>query len=350
MAKPIRRKNADGSVVYKMQVRIAPFKPVAKTFAKRADAKAWAEALEKELRRQTQQGDVTVDIARLTVGQLIEQFLEDPETEKLRTYDDHSRLLAWWANHCGGEKVLELGVLKLRAARDKLRKGRAPATVNRYMSALRSCWNWGRASGLLPQDRVWPTRLMLTENNERRFYLDDDQLARLLDAAKAYSATMYAAVLVSVGCGLRQGELLRLKWSDIDFEKQRLQIMQTKTDVPRAVYVPAAAVEALRALKRGNVVSTQAVFLSEHTNKPLNKGTIRLRWLEVRDAAGLRNFRWHDLRHSCASFLAGEGASLLQIGSVLGHSSPATTKRYSHLVEGEPVTGHEALNEKLRGK
>ena len=116
------------------------------------------------------------------------------------------------------------------------------------------------------------------------------------------------------------------------------------------MYLPPVAAEALRALKREGVVSTEGVFLSHATSEPLNKGTIRLRWLEIRDAAGLKDFRWHDLRHSCASFLAQHGASLLQIGSVLGHTSPATTKRYSHLVEGEPITGHDELNEKLRGK
>jgi hypothetical protein len=59
-------------------------------------------------------------------------------------------LLAWWVNHYGAMRVLRTNVLTLREARDKLRAGRAAATVNRYLSALRSCWNQGRASGLIP--------------------------------------------------------------------------------------------------------------------------------------------------------------------------------------------------------
>jgi site-specific recombinase XerD len=62
----------------------------------------------------------------------------------------------------------------------------------------------------------------------------------------------------------------------------------------------------------------------------------------------LRDFRWHDLRHSCASFLAQQGATLLEIASVLGHRSTVVTRRYAHLVQGAPVTGHAALNEKLQ--
>jgi integrase len=160
---------------------------------------------------------------------------------------------------------------------------------------------------------------------------------------------MHAAIVLSVACGLRQGELLNLKWQDIDLDGQRLSIMKTKTDRPRTVFVPASAVAALRALKRESLVSTKAVFLGQG-DEPLNRGTIRIRWLPIRDAAGLRDFRWHDMRHSCASFLAQNGATLLEIASVLGHRSTSVTRRYAHLVEGAPVTGHDVLNEKLRGK
>ena len=350
MATISKRKNSDGSTSYLAQVRIRPFKPASKAFPKASDAKAWASALEEELRRQRKGGNVSEDITQLTVGKLIEQYLNDPDTKKLRYYDSLENLLAWWTNYCGGEKVLDLGVLKLRKARDKLHKGRSPATVNRYLSGLRSCWNWGRAAGLVPQDHGWPPRLLLKENNQRQRYLNDDELKRLLKASQEHSATMHAAVVLSVACGLRQGELLRLKWTDIDLANKRIRLMQTKNEQPRSVYLAGAAVEALKALKRESVVSTEGVFLSHATNEPLNKGTIRLRWLEIRDAAELRDFRWHDLRHSCASFLAQNGATLLEIGSVLGHKSPAVTMRYSHLVQGAPVTGHDALDSKLGGE
>lgn len=348
MATFTKRKTKSGTK-YLAQVRVRPFKPTSRTFSTLAEAKSWASGLEAELQAQREHDQATQDLPRLTVRELVESFLEDPEIQALRYHEDLSMLLAWWVNHLGNEKVLEVGVLKLREARDKLRHGRKAATVNRYLSALRSAWNWGRASGLVPRDRTWPTRLMLREDSERQRYLTDEELERLLEAAREHSATMYAAILVSVGSGLRQGELLRLTWADVDLERQRIRILRTKTDQARSVYVPSAAVAALKALKRGSVVSTKAVFLSE-SGEPLNRGTLRVRWLEVRSAAKLRDFRWHDLRHSCASFLAQQGASLLEIGSVLGHRSAAVTRRYSHLVEGAPVTGHDALDSKLGGK
>lgn len=106
-------------------------------------------------------------------------------------------------NNCGGQKTLDLNVLSLREARDKLRLGRTPATVNRYLSAMRSCWNWGRAAGLLPQDFLWPSRLMLTEPKGRTRFLNDEELSRLLEASAAHSPLMQAAVVVSIACGVR---------------------------------------------------------------------------------------------------------------------------------------------------
>jgi integrase len=349
MATISKRKSSNGAISYLAQVRIRPFRPTSKSFPSLPEAKIWAKELEEELRRQKKEGAVSSDITQFTVGKLIEQFLADPNTKELRYHDTLTILLAWWANHCGDTKVLDLNVLKLRTAREKLQKGRAPATVNRYLSALRSCWNWGRVSGLVPQQQRWPTRLLLKEADERQRYLTDDELTRLLEVAQAHSPTMSAAVVLSVACGIRQGELINLKWSDVDLSAQKITIMRTKTNQPRKIYLPTAAVEALRTLKREALVSTEAVFLGLE-GVPLNRGTIRIRWLQIRDAAKLQDFRWHDLRHSCASLLAQNGATLLEIGSVLGHRSTSVTRRYAHLVEGAPVTGHAALDKKLQGK
>jgi integrase len=242
---------------------------------------------------------------------------------------------------------MQLGVLTLREARDRLTPGRAPATVNRYLSALRSCWNWGRAAGLVPADHVWPPRLLLPEPKGRTRALSDDELAALLKAAKNDSQVMHAAIVVSLATGVRQSELLRLQWSDLDLDRQTLRVRLSKNDEARAVYLPAAAVSVLRELKRAPVVHATRVFVTPGGSVPLDKDRLDYRWCALRAAAGLKDFRWHDLRHSCASFLAASGASLLEIGHVLGHKSPSVTQRYAHLIAGKPVTGHAKLDEKL---
>jgi integrase len=341
-----RRKRADGKIAWIAWVRVRPFKPVSRSFTTKAEAIDWADAHERELRAQVRTG-VRHDVTRLTMRELIAEHLDDPETKALRTYEGHAALLAWWQNEYASERVLDWNVLKAREARAKLQRGRAPATVNRYLGALRSCWNWGRAAGLVPQERAWPSRLLLTEPKGRTRFLSDAELDELLRVASEYSPAMRAALLVSIACGLRQGELRRLRWGDIDFERSRLRVLLSKNNEARSVYLPGAAAEALRELRRAPIVG-QHIF-SDKNGQPVTKDWLEYRWRDLRTTAKLHDFRWHDLRHSCASFLAQQGANLLEIGSVLGHKSPSVTRRYAHLVEGAPVTGHGKLDEKLRG-
>ena len=126
-------------------------------------------------------------------------------------------------------------------------------------------------------------------------------------------------------------------------------MLLTKNGEPRTVFLPAIAADALSALKTGRIVNIKKQVFLKEDGTPLDKDGLSYRWKVLRKAAGLDDFRWHDLRHSCASFLAQRGASLLEIGSVLGHKSPSVTQRYAHLVAGKAVTGHDGLEAKLRG-
>ncbi len=348
-----KRRYSDGSVAYLAQVRIRPFNPAAKAFSDLKSAKAWASELEETLKAQKKRGAVRRDLGSLTLGKLILEFLADPETQALKYFDDLHRLCAWWVNHYGAVRVLELNVLTLREARERLRRGRSNrartnATANRYLSAMRSAWNWGRAAGLVPSDQLWPQRLMLTEPKGRTRFLTDEELAKLLKAARSHSPRMFAAVTLSVATGLRQGELLRLDWSDVDFTKSTVQVRHSKNDDARTVHMPESAAEALQALKRSSKVLGAGVFTTPEGLR-LSKPQLETRWRRIKRLAGLSDFRWHDLRHTAASYLAQSGASLLEIGAVLGHRSPSVTARYSHMVQGAPVTGHDKVDAKLRG-
>lgn len=146
------------------------------------------------------------------------------------------------------------------------------------------------------------------------------------------------------------GELLRLEWKDLDLDKGTLTVHISKNTKRRLVHLNAPAIAALKNLRRSGVVGPRWVFVKEQgkeAGQQADKFYLSFRWQHVRKAAGLRDFRWHDLRHSCASYLAQNGASLLEIGSMLGHSSPAITAKYAHMVAGAPVTGSDKLAAKL---
>jgi integrase len=344
-------KALDGSMTFTATVRVAGFKSHSETFPTRDAASAWFVSKQAELRklRREQGAAVRPDLPGLTVAGVIASYLDDREVKKLRTYDDVHRLLCEWSqDDAGAVRVLDVSPLTWREARERLGRGRGPGTTNRYLSAMRGAWNWARAAALIPVDRIWPPKLMLREPSGRQRYLTDAELARLLEAAQAHSAIMHAAVVASVATGLRLGELLRLDWPDVNLTRQVLEVRVTKTDRPRTVHLPAPACDALKALQGEKVRRIAGPVFTMPDGTRLRKTTLNARWRNVRTAAGLTDFRWHDLRHSAASFLAQAGANLFEIGSVLGHRSPSVTQRYSHLVQGAPLAAHAKLEEKLR--
>ena len=320
------RRNRDGSLSILALVRVPKFKPVSRTFKTQEEAEAWAIPRAQELIAQRKQGSVRPSLSTLTVAQLINQYLDDPRTEALGSYEDYADRAHWWRTHYGEVKVLDFGVAVLYEARDKLRssgrrKARTAGTVNRHLSVMRLIWNWGRSAGWLPQERVWPTKLHLQEPAGRTRFLSLTELNALLKTAET-DAVMRAAILASVATGVRQGELLRLKWADVDFAHGWITILETKTATPRRVHLTAQAVSALEGLKAAKVSSLVHVFL-DRDGTALTQSKLEMYWRRIRAAAGLKDFRWHDLRHTCASILAQNGATLLEIGSVLGHKSPS---------------------------
>jgi integrase len=147
-------------------------------------------------------------------------------------------------------------------------------------------------------------------------------------------------VRVAAYTGLRLGELLALRWRDIDFANSVLTISRamsagiettTKSGRVRRVPLPAQASEALQRLAGRPDFTAQAEFVFvDALGRPLNSVTVRKRFKLARDAVGARPLRFHDLRHTYGSLLAAAGVDLVTIKDTMGHSALSTTGRYLH--------------------
>jgi hypothetical protein len=188
---------------------------------------------------------------------------------------------------------------------------------------------------IAPKGYVHPCRTIerRPENNENLRFLSDDERRRLLDACRLSRwPRLYMLVLLALTTGARKGELLALSWEDIDFERGLAHCGRTKNGDAKALPLVPAVVDLLRGFEGG-----KRVLVFPSTRSPNAPYAFEGCWRAALKEAKLRSFRFHDLRHTCASMLAQNGATLLEIGDVLGHRQLQMTKRYSHPLFREPV-------------
>ena len=201
---------------------------------------------------------------------------------------------------------------------------RTLALVSKMMN-LAEKWDW-RPNGANPCRHVdrYPERAM-----ER--FLSGDEIGRLgavLSEAERTATelpSVIAAIRLLMFTGARLGEILNLRWGQVDSERTCLRLPESKTGA-KVIHLNAPALEVLNGIERDG---SPWVIAGRDPDKPLVN--LRKPWHRIRAKAGLEGVRLHDIRHSFASIGAAGGLSLPIIGALLGHTQAATTKRYAHL-------------------
>ena len=316
-------------------VRKGGHRPQSQSFRTKGEAKAWAIAIEGAIN----QGKhlPSREAKRRTVRDLLERYKET-EIPKKKDQVNTLRQVNFWIAELGDIRLLHLSRAAIVEIRDKLAKDKAPATVNRYLAALsHACtmaereWEWMESNPLRKVSR-------LSESAGRVRYLSDDERKRLLEAVKdGQHPHLYAIVLIALTSGARRGEILGLRWKDVDLVSKRAVLHDTKNKERRTLTLVPQVVNELKKLQKVRRIDDDLIFVDSDTGKH-RYFYFEKDWRLARDKAELDNFRFHDLRHSCASYLAMNGATTAEIAAVLGHKTLAMVKRYSHLSD-EHVRG-----------
>jgi integrase len=195
-----------------------------------------------------------------------------------------------------------------------------PATINRELGCLRTLLNkavdWGKLE-VNPMARV----RRLKEPPPRERFLTQEEARRLVDGA---GPRLKPIVVVALGTGMRRGEILALKWADLDFVRGLISIMMSKSGKPRKVPMNGVVAEALSAVPRRG----EFVFMNGEPGQSIT--TIKSAFGAACAAAKITGFRIHDLRHTFASRALEAGADLVSVSKILGHSSIAMTAKYLH--------------------
>jgi integrase len=262
-----------------------------------APTRAEAVALEAALRQQA---------TRLPAGSLTDALARHlKERQGSRGWPTVQKVARQLAPHLDGRAMTAQDVATVVATlvREGRQAGAAAATINRRLALLRRILNRAHDTGLT--DLVLGRRVkLLPERNQRTVYLTREQVEALAQAMP----TGGDACRLAAHTGLRRGELLAVT----EIRDGLIHVAPGKTDRGRVVPVP----EHLRAI----------ALPWRFTSNLLER-----EWQAARRATGLPHVRWHDLRHTYASWLVQAGVPLYTVGQLLGHSTPAMTQRYAHL-------------------
>lgn len=190
----------------------------------------------------------------------------------------------------------------------------------KMMFSLAVEWEW------LAVNPAAPIKKLKGETRRMRF-LNWEEITRLLDCAVPF---LKPVIITAVFTGMRRGEILSLKWKDVDFSHRFIRVEKTKNKEPRDIPIDGFLMESLESLKESRKKGGY-VFLDENGAR-VTAASIQKIFRKAVDKAELEDFRFHDLRHTAASLFASGGCDIMSLQNLLGHKTIEMTQRYAHLM------------------
>lgn len=280
----------------------------------RADAEAFLAKLKLDAYRETHFG---IKPER-TWQEAVIRYLELKRT--LKSFSDVQRICRHLDCYLGAASLKQInGDLIWSIVQGELKKGNKPATVNRYLATVRSLlrmardeWQWIDS---MPKIRL------LTGEVERDRWLTREQAERLIRNCPPHLA---ALVRFALATGCRASEITGLEWNRVDLERKTAWLNKTKNGTPRGVPLNEDAVEVLEEQRGKN-----PKFCFTFRGGPIQRAITNTAWYSALQAAEIEDFRFHDLRHTWASWHRQAGTSCDELKDLGGWKSRVMVDRYA---------------------
>lgn len=354
MANIEKRTSKNGKITYRAKIRLKGFPSESATFDRLTDAKRWIQSTESSMK----EGRYfkTSESKKHNLSDLIDRYIRDVLPRKPKSQKTQTTQLKRWKQEIGETSLDRVSTALIIEVRDRLQnenicktkeKYRSVATLNRYMSALSHAftiaikeWCWLEDNPCLKIDN-------LKEPRGRIRFLSDEERRRLLkECQNSDSKHLYKIVVLALSTGARKNEILKIKWQDLNLERGMVTFFDTKNKEIRSLPIRGLSLEILKEHSKNANHKCPYIFTSNNICKPID---IRSAWEAALKRADIDDFKFHDLRHSAASYLAMNGASLAEIAEVLGHKTLQMVKRYAHLSEAHTASVVEKMNNKIFG-
>lgn len=355
MANIQRRTDKTGKTTFRVQVRLKGHPAQTASFERLTDARKWAASTESAIHEGRHFPHSKAK--KTTLSDVLERYLHESVPTKSTSQQRNQELhIKFWREKLGFKVLADITDEDIAALRDELATGtyrrkdgpgakeypRSAGATNRYLFTLRHVFNMAIKWKLIKSN---PAALVAKcpEPKERVRFLDDDERRRLLEACKAsHNKDLYTVVVLALSTGARRMEIWGLRWADVDLKRGRVVFHETKNGSRRGVPLQGHALELMKARAKVRRIDSDLVFPSpSDPSKPFD---FRRPFEMAVEAAGIENFRYHDLRHSTASYLVMNGCTLAEAAEVLGHKSLLSTARYAHLSDGHVTKLVERMN------
>ena len=276
------------------------------------------------------------------------QYLPFVKTRKRSWRTDESLIKNHLTPFFFGKKLPEIDATDVMMFQNqKLIEGYQPSSVNRMTVLLKYIVNCSMRWGFRERDRDWAADVSDLRNiRSRERFLTQAEAIRLFQVLNAHPDRIAASCIqLLLLTGARKSELLFAKWDYLDWNSQTLIVPLSKSGSSRHIFLGQSTVKIFKELQRRGGKSF--IFCAQGQEHPIKH--LQRVWCAVRTEAGLDDLRLHDLRHSYASFLVGQGRSLFEVQKLLGHASSKTTLKYAHLANKQLLAAADVVSDVIFG-
>lgn len=318
---------------YQVQVRRKGFAPLTRSFKFLADAKEWARHIE----RQADRGELGPDrkeLEKITLADLVKRYRNEVVPAKKGADIETVILDAFLRHSICRKRLSELTTADFAAYRDERLKTIKAKSLKRQLSPLSNMFEVARIDWKLPLQQNPLSELSLkAKDNKRDRRLRPGEMDKLLAAGgKTRNPFILPIIRFALETGMRRGEILELRFRDVDIERCTATIREAKNGYSRTIPLSSLAVAILE-----TAIAVMTASAKDKNGRifPITPLALRLAWDRLTARANIIDLNFHDLRHEAISRFFEKGLTVPEVASISGHRDIRMLLRYAHADRGK---------------